>query len=146
MTRRSPGDPRVCPDCGVTAASDDCVVFLGNGSTRCRECSRRLARERYPQRRAAIAETRRRRRDTLRDSAATGDCSAAIERHRATLKIRYWIKFAGPGVANDHVGQPWSAVADMLSRGGHDRENLGVTWDIDFSRGLRMEDWRIFSY
>jgi hypothetical protein len=76
----------------------------------------------------------------------TDDCSADIERHRATLKIRYWIKFGGPGSSNDHVGQPWSAVADMLARAGHDREHLGVTWDIDFSRGLRMEDWRIFSY
>jgi hypothetical protein len=130
----------------VTADSDDCVVFLGNGSTRCRECSRRLARERYPKRRAAIAETRRRRRETLKESAATEDCSAAIEHHRQTLKIRYWIKFGSPESENVHVGQDWIAVADMLSRAGHDREHLGVTWDIDFSRGLRMEDWQIFCY
>lgn len=146
MSRRSPGDPRVCPDCGVTAAACDTEVFLANGSSRCRECSRRVARERYPARRKEIAETRRKRRAILRESAADCDASEIVEAHRTGLRIRYWIRFGGPGIELEHVGQPWIAVADMLQRAGLDREHLGVRWDINFTNGFRLEDWIIEEY
>ena len=146
MSRRSPGDPRLCPDCGVTAPAGDTAVFLSNGSSRCRECSRKVARARYPARRAEIAETRRKRRAILRESAADGDASDIIEAHRTGLRIRYWVKFGGPGIECDHVGQPWIAVADMLQRADLDREHLGIRWDIDFTNGFRLEDWRIEEY
>ena len=141
MTRRR-RKSRTCPDCGITGDSDS-KDFLTNGSTRCRSCSRKLARSRYPERRLEIAAKRRARRRVLREAADDGtELPSIIETHRAVLKVTYWIRF-GSGDQSEVVGHPWSVVREMLDREGLDREELGDTWEIDFSGGLRFEDWRI---
>ena len=133
---------RTCPDCGLEDNGTG-EHFLTNGSTRCRECSRRLARERYPGRRAEIADKRRARRQVLRDSMDDGsELPAILQMHKLSLRVRYWIKF-GSGDQSEVVGHPWAVVREMLDREGLDREELGQVWDIDFSGGLRFEDWRI---
>lgn len=142
-TRRSPGQDRVCPDCGLTGDADDTKNFLTNGSTRCRECSRRVARERYPERREEIARKRRHRRDVLQSSADDGKSLAPLLwEHRMTLKIRNWIRY-GAGDMEPIVGHPWRSISDMLEKEDLDREDLGLTWDVDLTSGFRFEDWVI---
>lgn len=141
--RRSPGDPRTCPVCGVTGEAGDRVIFLGNGSTRCRACSRDAARARYPARRAEIAAKRRKRRELLQSSSSDGsELSEVLAKQATCLRIRNWIRY-GRGDCEDAVGHPWRAVAEMLERAGLDREDLGTMWELDLSRGERLEDWII---
>lgn len=143
MARRNRGAPRVCPDCGVTGEAGDNTLFLSNGSTRCRACSRELARQRYPERRAEIAAKRRQRRELLRDAADDGTAlPPLLALHRLQLKVRAWIRY-GSGDMADAVGHPWKCVAEMLAREGLDREHLGLTWELDLTRGVRLEDWVI---
>ena len=143
MTRRSKGSPRVCPDCGITGEPGDTTRFLSNGSTRCRACSRSLARKRYPERREEIAAKRRQRRELMREAADDGSSlEPLLDAHRTHLRIRAWIRY-GSGSMEEVVGHPWKSVSAMLASEGLDRELLGLTWELDLSRGVRLEDWII---